>query len=100
MGKIQIDNSKYSVSITDKGIVKIYRCDEDVSNELNYNIVVDMAYMIDNLQKKLNDVVEDIDNMYDDITQYMLGSKTPLNFNLAVQERILDVKYKILEEME
>lgn len=58
MKKIQIENSNYSFEITDNGQVKLYRYDEDVTNSLGYNIVNDMAYMIDNLieedEKRLN----------------------------------------------
>lgn len=35
--------------ITDNGQVKLYRYNEDVTDSLGYNIVNDMAYMIDNL---------------------------------------------------
>lgn len=58
MKKIQIENSNYSFEITDNGQVKLYRYDEDVTDSLGYNIVNDMAYMIDNLieedEKRLN----------------------------------------------
>ena len=43
---MKINDSKYSFEIQDNGKVKLYRLGEDVTNELNYNIVTDMAYMI------------------------------------------------------
>lgn len=53
--RTQITNSKYSFEILDKGGIKIYRCDEDITEQLNYNIVYEMACMIDDLLEKLNE---------------------------------------------
>ena len=53
MKQIKINDSKYSFEIQEDGQVKLYRCHEDVTKELGYNIVNDMAYMIADLQEQL-----------------------------------------------
>lgn len=54
---IQIPDSKYSFKVDEKGSVKLYCCGKDVTNQLDYNIVTDMAYMIEDLVEKLQNII-------------------------------------------
>lgn len=54
----KINNSNYSFEIKEDGNVKLYRHDEDVTADLAYNIVIDMAYMIEELSNKLNQITK------------------------------------------
>jgi len=54
--KIEMEHSKYSIEFNeDRGIIeKIYRYDEDVTKDLNYNIVRDLcAYIASNYKKQI-----------------------------------------------
>lgn len=57
---MKIDNSRYSFTIESDGTLKLYRDDEDVTEKLNYNIVYDMACMIDRLQNEREIIKQNI----------------------------------------
>lgn len=66
MERIKINNSNYSFKIEDSGKVRLYRHDKDVTSELNYNIVLDMAYMLsDLLEEREKQNMEDTPNHED-----------------------------------
>lgn len=64
MGKRhKIPDSKYSFEMNEKGAVKFFRYDEDVTDLVSNNLTFDMAYMIDAIQKEneqLKKVVRDV----------------------------------------
>lgn len=57
---LQIDNSKYSFELTQNGNVLLFCNNENVTTELNFNIVIDMAYMIDRLNKERETIKQNI----------------------------------------
>ena len=50
--RYKIPDSKYSFEMDEKGVVKFFRYDEDVTDLVGNNLAFDMAYMIDAIQKE------------------------------------------------
>lgn len=50
--RYKIPDSKYNFEMDEKGIVKFFRYDEDVTDLVGNNLAFDMAYMIESLLKE------------------------------------------------
>lgn len=50
--RYKIPDSKYSFEMDEKGVVKFFRYDEDVTDLVGNNLAFNMAYMIDAIQKE------------------------------------------------
>ena len=60
--RYKIPDSKYSFEMDEKGVVKFFRYDEDVTDLIGNNLTFDMAYMIESLLKEneqLKEVVKE-----------------------------------------
>lgn len=90
--EIEMEHSKYKIDY-DNGVVKIYRFDEDVTNLVMNNVILDLCIEIEKLQDKYKEAISKA-NKYDELEKYnsdLIRDNNQLRTTLEEKPKVVNI---------